>query len=69
MSDNLDKSQYPNFNLQIDEIFNMFHAEWHFSAKMQNINDTYYKRLKTLEDTVIEQGNILKKVLKRIDKK
>lgn len=76
MSDNIDKSQYKNFNLQGDEIYNIFHAEWHFSAKMQNINDSYYNRLKSLEDTVTEQGDILsqqsdilKKVLQSIDKK
>lgn len=69
MSDNIDKAQYKNFNLQGDEIYNIFHAEWHFSAKMQNINDSYYNRLKSLEDTVTEQGDILKKVLQSIEKK
>jgi len=49
-SDSIEKSSYPNFNLQADEIANIFYAEWHFSAKMQNINETYYDRLKSLED-------------------
>jgi phage repressor protein C with HTH and peptisase S24 domain len=50
MSDSIEKRDYPNFNLQTDEIANIFYAEWHFSAKMQNINETYYDRLKSLED-------------------
>lgn len=63
-SDSIEKSSYPNFNLQIDEIANIFYAEWHFSAKMQNINETYYDRLKSLEDRFDSIENILK-----IDKK
>lgn len=50
MSDNIEKSNYPNFNLQTDEIASIWHAEWHISAKMPNINENYYSRLKQLED-------------------
>lgn len=53
-SDSIEKAIYPNFNLLPDEIFNIFHAEWHFSAKMQNINETYYSRLKLVEDKLDE---------------
>lgn len=63
-SDSIDKASYPNFNLQADEIANMFYAEWHFSAKMQNINETYYNRLKSLEDTV----DILKEEFTKLKK-
>lgn len=52
MSDNPDKSSYPNFNLQIEEIHTIWHAEWYFSAKMPNIHDQYYSRLQRLEDNV-----------------
>lgn len=50
MSDNPDKANYPNFNLQEDEINTILHAEWYFSAKMPNIHDTYYKKVSELED-------------------
>lgn len=63
-SDNIEKSEYPNFDLQADEIHNIFYAEWHFSTKMQNINETYYDRVKTIEDDVEE----LKRQFKVISK-
>ena len=59
-SDSIEKSSYPNFNLQADEVANIFYAEWHFSAKMQNINETYYDRLKLLEDRFDNIENVLK---------
>lgn len=59
-SDSIEKSSYPNFNLQAEEIANIFYAEWHFSAKMQNINETYYDRLKSLEDRFDNIENIIK---------
>jgi len=61
MSDNVDKFNYPNFNLQSNEIISIWHAEWRFSAKMPNINDTYFKRFQQLEDRVDELINTLKK--------
>ena len=63
-SDSLEKSLYPNFNLQTDEIFNIFHAEWYLSAKMQNVNEAYYSRLSLLEDDMTE----IKQELKRLNK-
>lgn len=60
MSDSVDKVNYPNFNLQADEISNIFHAEWHLSAKMENINETYYNRLKSVEDRLEEMENKLR---------
>ena len=65
-SDSIEKSLYPNFNLDTDEVFNIFHAEWHFSAKMQNVNETYYSRLKLLEDDMSEMKNNMFEILKRI---
>lgn len=64
MSDNIEKREYPNFNLQVDEIHNIFYAEWHFSAKMQNINETYYDRVKMIEDDLED----LKRQFKTISK-
>lgn len=52
MSDNIDKAYNPNFNLTHDEIVSIFHAEWYISAKMPNINNTMFGRLKRLEDMV-----------------
>ncbi|MFV0330921.1 MAG: S24 family peptidase [Dysgonomonas sp.] len=68
-SDSLEKSIYPNFNLQADQIFNIFHAEWYLSAKMQNINETYYNRLKLLEDDMSEMKDNMSEIrnyMKRI---
>lgn len=68
-SDSIEKNVYPNFNLDADEVFNIFHAEWHLSAKMQNINETYYDRLKLLEDdmtdlkdTVLDMREYIKRI-------
>ncbi len=61
MSDNPDKSQYPNFNLQSNEINTIWHAEWYLSAKMPNIHSGYYKRLQQLEDRLDDFENDLKR--------
>lgn len=61
MSDNPDKAQYPNFNLQQDEINTIWHVEWYLSAKTPNIHATYYKRLQTLENRLDDLENFLKK--------
>lgn len=61
-SDSIEKNVYPSFNLQADHIANIFHAEWHLSAKMQNINETYYSRLKMLEDDMSEVKEYLKRI-------
>lgn len=61
MSDNPDKSSYPNFNLQVDEINTIWHVEWYLSAKMPNIHDQYYSRLERLEDRLDDISIQLKK--------
>lgn len=50
MSDNVDKANYPNFNLQEDELNSILYVEWYISAKMPNINENYYKKVNDLED-------------------
>lgn len=50
MSDNVDKINYPNFNLEAQDINTILHAEWYFSAKMPNLNETYYDKVNQLED-------------------
>ena len=62
MSDNTDKYSYPNFNLQAEEISTIFHAEFLISAKMPNINETYYSRLKQLEDDIDDLKEVIKKI-------
>jgi phage repressor protein C with HTH and peptisase S24 domain len=51
-SDTPDKVNYPNFNLEENEIVAIWYVEWYFSAKMPNIHDQYYSRLQQLEDKV-----------------
>ena len=65
MSDNVDKSNYPNFNLMEDEINNILYAEWYFSAKMPNLNETYYDKINQLEDEM----DWVKSQLKQIKQK
>lgn len=62
MSDNLDKYNFPSFNLQADEINFIYHAEFLISAKMPNINQTYYSRLKQLEDRFDSIEEFVKKI-------
>lgn len=62
MSDNLDKFNYPSFNFQSEEVNHIFHAELLVSARMPNINETYYSRLKQVEDRVDEISDFIKKI-------
>lgn len=66
MSDNPDKANYPNFNLQQDEINTILHAEWYFSAKMPNIHDTYYKKVSELEDKYDVLENQMQQIFRSI---
>ena len=67
MSDNPDKANYPNFNIQYDEINTILHAEWYFSAKMPNIHETYYKKVSDLEDKYDVLENQMSKILKSLN--
>lgn len=69
MSDNVDKANYPNFNLQENEINSVLHAEWYISAKMPNINDTYYKKVNDLEDDMDVLKGQMKQVLDLLSNK
>lgn len=63
MSDNADKAMYPNFNIYEQELHSVLRAEWYFTAKMPNIQETYYKRIDNLEarcDDMQEQIEELK---------
>ena len=52
MSDNVDKANYPNFNLMENEINTILHAEWYISAKMPNLNETYFKKIGEMDDRI-----------------
>lgn len=54
MSDNADKLNYPNFNIEEEEINSVWYAEWYFSAKIPNIQEAYYRKQAELEDRVDE---------------
>ena len=64
MSDNVDKLSYPNFNIDYNDLMYIWHADLHISAKMPNINDTYYHRLKNVEDRIDELTNTIKALKK-----
>ncbi|RHO73392.1 helix-turn-helix transcriptional regulator [Parabacteroides sp. AF48-14] len=50
MSDNVDKQNYGNFNLYEEELNTVWFAEWYFTAKIPNIQETYYRKQAELED-------------------
>lgn len=54
MSDNVDKRNYPNFNLYEEDLNTIWYAEWYFSAKLPNIQETYYRKQGELEDRMDE---------------
>lgn len=54
MSDNADKLNYPNFNIYEEELHTVWYAEWYFSAKIPNIQETYYRKQAELEDQMTE---------------
>ena len=66
MSDNIDKVNYPNFNLEEQEINSILHAEWYFSAKMPNLNETYYDKVNQLEDKYDMLEGQMKRILQAI---
>ena len=67
MSDNADKLNYPNFNIEEGEINSVWYAEWYFSAKIPNIQETYYRKQTELEDRVDELTTEIKEIRKRLD--
>lgn len=67
MSDNVDKVNYPNFNLDEQEINSVLHAEWYISAKMPNLNETYYDKVNQLEDKYDSLENQMNKILRSIN--
>ncbi|MCD8193248.1 MAG: helix-turn-helix transcriptional regulator [Tannerellaceae bacterium] len=69
MSDNPDKGNYPNFNLEIDELHTVWYCEWYLSPKMPNIHATYYNKLSELEDRMDEMTNDLKRIEKENKRK
>ncbi|MCD7939308.1 MAG: helix-turn-helix transcriptional regulator [Bacteroides intestinalis] len=69
MSDNIDKVNYPNFNLEEQEINTILHAEWYFSAKMPNLNETYYDKVNQLEDKYDILESQMKRILQAISTK
>lgn len=50
MSDNADKQNYPNFNIYEEELNTIWYAEWYFSAKIPNIQESYNRKQAELED-------------------
>lgn len=49
-SDNLDKYNYPNFTLDVEELQHFLYVEMKISPHLPNLNASYYTRLKELED-------------------
>ena len=69
MSDNVDKINYPYFNLEAQEINTILHAEWYFSAKMPNLNETYYDKVNQLEDDMDVIKSQMQQLLRAINVK
>ena len=58
-SDNLDKMNYPCFNIIESDIISIWHVELYISNKMVNINDNYINRLKVVEDRLDNLTQVL----------
>jgi len=59
MSDNLDRQRYPAMYWNAEEVIGVWHAEFYLTTRMENINETYYSRLRQLEDRVDGVESIL----------
>lgn len=66
-SDNVDKANYPNFNIMEDELNTVLYAEWNLSAKMPNLNATYYDKVNHLEDDVDALKNQMSILLRSVN--
>lgn len=62
MSDNADKMNYPNFNIYEEDLHTVWYAEWYFSAKIPNIQETYYRKQVELEDRMDELTNQIQQI-------
>ena len=62
MSDNADKINYPNFNIYEENLHTVWYAEWYFSAKIPNIQETYYRKQSELEDRMDELTNQIQQI-------
>lgn len=67
MSDNADKQNFPNFNLYEEELHTIWYAEWYLSAKIPNIQETYFRRQAELEDRVEELSNQFQQIQKALN--
>ncbi|WP_099463434.1 S24 family peptidase [Parabacteroides provencensis] len=54
MSDNVEKQHYPNFNIYNEDLNTVWYAEWYFTAKIPNIQDTFYRKQAEFEDRLDE---------------
>jgi len=50
MSDNVDRAHYPAMYWRAEDIIGVWHAEFYLTTRMDNINQTYFSRMKELED-------------------
>ena len=62
MSDSADKMNYPNFNIYEEDLHTVWYAEWYFSAKIPNIQETYYRKQAELEDRMDELTNQIQQI-------
>ena len=67
MSDNADKQNYPNFNLYEEELHTIWYAEWYFSAKIPNVQNTFYRKQAEFEDRLEELSNQLQQIQKALN--
>jgi len=58
-SDNLDKMNYPCFNISESDIMSIWQVELYISSKMININENYIHRLKVVEDRLDNLTQVL----------
>lgn len=69
MSDNVDKQNYANFNIYNEELNSVWFAEWYFTAKIPNIQETFYRKQSEFEDRLDELTSQYKQLAKAIEAK
>lgn len=57
-SDNPDYIHFPSINLDANEINSIWEVEWYFTAKMPNMTDDLFERVRRLEDRLDDLSRI-----------
>ena len=69
MSDNIEKLNYPNFNIYEEELNTIWYVEWYFTAKVPNIQESFYRKQNEFEDRLDQLAAQVQRVQKVLNSK